>query len=151
MSRTLVILLLKVWENPSLIIALYLTIRKSFSKVSSDSNQISSLLQQTKVREDKKVGDLEVLITKVKSLEASNRSLQNDFEEATNECEECYKTIEQLKTKIKSHQKLGTNNIHKKDEIIEQLKKDKDTLESELEVAEKNWKNVTKLIKTKEK
>ena len=45
---------------------LYITIRKSFSKASSDSTHISSILQQTKVSEEleQKDGDLENLTVK---------------------------------------------------------------------------------------
>ena len=129
--------------------SLYLTIRKSFSKVNSNSNQISFGLQQKKVHEEQ-VQDHESLRIKLKSVENSNRILQQNYEEATNNSEESYKEIKQLETKLKCYEKIVAD-VQKKDKIIEQLKKDKMTLESELEAAEKNWKNANKVIKTKEK
>ena len=111
--------------------SLYLTIRKS--KVKDSPHQIFSGLQKNRVHEEKKVQDLQI---KLKSLEDSNRILQENYEEATNDSEERYKTIDQLETKMKGYEKVIANS-HQKDKIIEQLKKDKRTLESELE-AERN-------------
>ena len=129
-----------------------MTIRKSLSKskVSGDSYQVSSNLLQKKVLKDQEIHEVESLKTKLKSFEVSNRTLQQNYEVAINDCELNYETIKQLKIKVKSYEKVVAD-IHKKDKMIEQYKKDKNTLESELETAEKNWKSVNKTLKTKDK
>ena len=136
--------------------SLYLTVRKSFSRSKPDqsnpsaaSNQIFSSLVQNKMCKEED-SYLESLKTKLKSLEDSNRILQQDYEKATNDSEESYKKNEQLEARIKSYEKIAAE-IHKKDKIIDRLSQEKKSLESDLEDIEKNWKNLNKSLKSKDK
>ena len=87
--------------------------------------------------------------------------LSKNYEESVNDCELCYAKIKDLET-IVDELKVEAQNVkvdkcsldkvkgeyQKKVKLIEDFKVEKDKLESDLEFAEKKWKELNKLLKT---
>ena len=141
--------------------SLYLTIRKTFTRSSLFSDQNSTLPNFATHENEKQV---ETLKMRLKTVEEDNMSLKNDYEDAVDDCEQCHARIKELETIVNNLKEEVENGIvdkenvnkiisetQKKDKITEQLKINRDNLEGELEVAEKNWKELNKLIKLKDK
>ena len=144
--------------------SIYITIRKSLAKnklFSQDSDQIHlQNKQQNKIGEDKKEL-LEKEIVKLKMMlktsEDANLILKKNYEEAVDDCEQCYKQIKDLETKIEGYEQkivikdeISLSN-QKSENLIKKLKDDNAKLEGDLEDVEKKWKVLNKLVKVKEK
>ena len=131
--------------------SMYLTIRKSFSKsrqlLNSDEVRIS-----TSNSNDRQSEEIEALRMKLKKTEDSNMDLKDKLEEAVIELEENHEKIKYLNNVIDSSEnKIDDKVLQKKVEQIQQLMKEKKELENALEFSEKNWKELNKVVKTKDK
>ena len=140
--------------------SLYLTIRKSFSQTSSNSDKIFS--RDTNVGREN--SEVETLKIKLKAAEDSNMNLKKDYEEAVNDCEQCYDKINKLESKVEdlmeeiNNREADKQEIVKvesevliKDKLIEKFQQEKNNLECDVENAEKNWKALNRTVKAKDK
>ena len=134
--------------------SLYLTIRKTFVKISSTFDQNSSVSWRNLTNTETK--DLE---SKLEAAEESNSNLQNLYEEAVEDSETTHAKVKELenlldndsrKVKLVSFDKMESE-MKSKDCLIEKLKAENDNLENDLQSAEKNWKELKKQIKMKDK
>ena len=129
--------------------SLYFTIRKSFSRASQAS--LESSPQFTQHQAD---SEIKALKTKVTCLEEKNFALTNQYEEALNDCQVSYLKIKDLESStsdLKEKFLEKCSDVQKKDKIVEQMIVSKDNLARDLEVAEKNWKELNRSIKAKDK
>ena len=116
--------------------SLYLTIRKSWVKTSSvsDNHQFGTRLEE-----------LDSLKLKLKSLEDSNESLKIKYDESVNDCEEANIKVNQLETKLSKFENIANSRVESKGLIIEQMKKERAELQTrgcwkELQNSEKKHK-----------
>ena len=126
--------------------SMYLTIRKSFSKA-KQFDEVPAFNSIYKHSEE-----LETLRMKLKKSEDSNTDLRNKVEESVIELEENYTKINYLNSVIdSSEEKIDVKVAQKQVEQIQKLKKDNEGLESDLKLSEKNWKDLNKIVKAKDK
>ena len=137
--------------------SLYLTIRKSFARSANLEHCLSNLGPQN-------FTEIETLKMKLKTAEEANLMLSKNYEEAVHNCEVCNAKIKDLETTVDElkteaqNVKLEKCNLdkvkgefQKKEKLIEDFKVEKNKLESDLEFAEKKWKELNKLVKMKDK
>ena len=93
----------------------------------------------------------------LKTSEDANLNLKKNYEEAVDDCEQCYKQIKDLETKIEGYEQkivikdeISLSN-QKNENLIKKLKDDNAKLEGGLEDVEKKWKALNKLVRVKEK
>ena len=131
--------------------SLYLTIRKSFAKNSSSSNSnpsFSDILDSEKsVVEEKIVLEKEVekLKKMLKVSEGTNQILQENYEETLSDSEKCHEQIKNLQNSLLTNEQK----VVVKGEPF--LKGDRVELEKEFDIAEKNLRDLKKLVKIKDK
>ena len=139
--------------------SLYLTVRKTFARSSTAFGQN---LLRSPLNIPQENSELESLKVKLKLAESSNENLRAKYVDAVDDSELCHAKLSELEAVIKKLNDNESENtstdfkrtqseILKKDEVIKTLRSEKVNLEEALDVAEKNWKELSKLSKVKDK
>ena len=140
--------------------SLYLTIRKTFVKSSSTLDQNSSVsLQNFASTAQDNFTEIKDLESKLRAAEESQSRLKNLYEQAVEDSEATHAQVKELEKLLEDvTRKVNLESVNKmesemkiKDCFIEKLKVENENVENDLQSAEKNWKELKKLIKMKEK
>ena len=128
--------------------SLYLSIRKTLSRASH------SEISQAQILSTSMKNEIEILENKLEKAQKENLTLKNNFEEAIKECEGYCSTIKRIESEIgsvKDDLKKCKDELKQSNELFDQMKAEKATIENDFSVVEGKYKISNKVIKEKQK
>ena len=130
--------------------SLYLSIRKTLSSSRASHSEIS----QAQILSTSMKSEIEILENKLEKAQKENLTLKANFEEAINEFEGYCRTIKRLESEIgsvKDDLKKCKDELKQSNELFDQMKAEKATIENDFSVVEGKYKISNKVIKEKQK